>query len=39
VTLAELALEMLFPADQDTIAIMTRMVAESDLLAQRKLPA
>jgi transcriptional regulator with XRE-family HTH domain len=39
VTLAELALEMLFPADQDTIAIVRSMVEESQLLAQRKLPA
>src|SRR5262249_34699672 len=39
VTLAELALEMLFPADQATSAIVKRMVEESDTLAQRKLPA
>jgi hypothetical protein len=39
VTLAELALEMLFPADQATIAIVKRMVEESDALAQRKLQA
>ena len=39
VTLAELALEMLFPADQDTIAIVQRMVAETELPAQGQLPA
>jgi transcriptional regulator with XRE-family HTH domain len=39
VTLAELALEMLFPADQDTIAIVRSMVEESELLARRQLPA
>jgi hypothetical protein len=39
VTLAELALEMLFPANQNTIAIVQRMVRESELLAQRQLPA
>ena len=39
VTLAELALEMLFPADQETIAIVRRMVEESELRAQRKLLA
>jgi len=38
VTLAELALEMLFPADQATIAIVKKMVAETER-AQRKLPA
>jgi len=30
VTLSELALEMLFPADSDTIEIVRRMVAESE---------
>jgi transcriptional regulator with XRE-family HTH domain len=39
VTLAELALEMLFPADQDTIAIVRRMVEESELAAAKKLSA
>jgi transcriptional regulator with XRE-family HTH domain len=39
VTLAELALEMLFPADQATIAIVQRMVQESEQLTQRQLPA
>jgi transcriptional regulator with XRE-family HTH domain len=37
VTLAELALEMLFPADQATTAIVQRMVQESELAAARTL--
>jgi MmyB-like transcription regulator ligand binding domain len=36
VTLAELALEMLFPADQQTAAIVTRMVQERDLVAEQE---
>ena len=39
VTLAELALEMLFPADQETIAIVRRMVQEGDPPAEHRLPA
>jgi transcriptional regulator with XRE-family HTH domain len=36
VTLAELALEMLYPADQQTAAIVTRMVQENDLMAEQE---
>jgi transcriptional regulator with XRE-family HTH domain len=36
VTLAELALEMLYPADQQTTAIVKRMVQETDLMAEQE---
>src|SRR2546430_10835836 len=36
VTLAELALEMLYPADQQTVAIVMRMVQERDLMAEQE---
>jgi len=37
VTLAELALEMLFPADPETVAIVKSMIREKDLAAEREL--
>jgi hypothetical protein len=39
VTLAELALELLFPASEETIAIVNRMVRETDSAAQHELIA